>query len=241
MKKIFCSNCFVEKGCTESDEKLIYMKPLRYPMNKLIPFYFDAGLKVLDVTTGYRKMWNENLYKGLTLDGIPYCDVTWFDGSQDSKADIIGDFRKLPFNDGEFDLIIFDPAFTNIKNAQENHGVKDTRGNRNIGQRPFYFRGINNEWIPPEQYFQETWQEFNRVSNNGLLIKISERFEKLEEIPVLTYMDLAYNNRFNSKSEFKRCCMTHYRGKRMATGARSGNPQRVLSQYVIYKKDVRKR
>lgn len=242
MSKIFVSNCFVEKGATESDQKLIYMKLLNYPLRKIIPFYFDHGIKVLDVTTGEKRMWNDNLYETLTFDGKPYCGITWFDGSLDSKADIVGDFRKLPFPDNSFDLIVFDPPFTEQKNLLEGYsGIKSQSLHHLKPNRTYYSRTNSKKWIPPEAYFFQTWREFNRVSKNGLIVKISERFKNLEEIPVLTYMDLAYNKRFNHKSEFKRCVMVHYRGKRMATGARSGNPQRVLSEYAVYKKDVRKR
>ncbi len=173
----------------------------------------------------------------------PYCNVTFLDGSIDADSDIQADFRKLPFSNSSFDVIVFDPAFTELKNAQENHGVKrnpkDSNWRSNLkGQsgRPFYFRGIGGKWIPPEAYFFHTWKEFNRVSRNGLIVKISERFKDLEEVPVLTYADLAYNRRFNKKSQFTRCVNVGYRGKRKATGARTGNPQRVLSNYLVYKK-----
>lgn len=219
-------------------------------MQKIIPFFFDQGVKILDVTAGFKKMWPSGTNYLNTIDKQePYCHVTFVDGSDNSESDVQADFRHLPFDDNSFDCVVFDPPFTEIKNAQENHGVKQT-GNKymkgsgdkwKVGNRPFYFRGIGKKWIPPEAYFFQTWREFNRISKNGLIIKISERFKDLEEVPVLTYMDLAYNKRFNKKSQFSRCVNVGYRGRRKATGARSGNPQRVLSNYVIYKKDRMKR
>lgn len=182
-------------------------------------------------------MWDTALFDRNTIDtGKPFCDVIFMDGSKDSDAHIIGDLRKIPLADNSVDLIIFDPAFTEVKNAQENFGVKG-----GVGRRHFYFRGINGKWIPPEAYFFQAWREFNRVSRNGLLIKIAERFKDLEEIPVITYADLAFNKRFNHKSEFSRLVNIVYRGKRKATGARTANAQRVSSNYLIYKKDRRKR
>ena len=118
------------------------------------------------------------------------------------EAHILGDFRKIPLPDNSVDLIIFDPPFTEVKNSLEGHkGIKSMGGKTfRYGRREFYFRGLKGKWIPPEAYFFQTWREFNRVSRNGLMIKISERFKDLEEVPVLTYADLAYNKRFNKKS-----------------------------------------
>jgi len=238
MAKVFVSNVFVEKSPFKiEDVNFIYFKRLPYVLRKVLPYYFDKGLTILDVTTGKKKMWDHSLVDNATLESDePFCKVIFMDGSAESDADILGDFRKIPLPDNSVDLIIFDPAFTEMKNAQENHGVKG-----GIGRRHFYFRGIGGKWIPPEAYFFQTWREFNRVSRNGLLVKISERFKNLEEIPVLTYLDLAYNKRFNKKSQFVRIVNIMYRGKRKATGARTANAQRVASNYVLFKKDRRKR
>lgn len=238
MKKQFVSNLFVEKPHTESDIDLIYMKRLPYVMQKIFPFFFDPGKVVLDVTTGMKKSWDKNLFDVPDIDADhPYCDVIFMDGSSESKAEVLADFRKIPLPDNSVDVIYFDPAFTELKNSQEKHGIKTTRK----ADREFYFRGINGKWIPPEAYFFQTWKEFNRVSRNGLIVKISERFRDLEEVPVLTYMDLAYNKRFNKKSEFTRCVNVGFRGKRAGTGRFNHNPQRVLSNYAVYKKNRRLR
>jgi len=232
------SNVFVEKSSLKiEDRNFIYFKKLPYVLRKVLPYYFDRGLVILDVTAGEKKMWDHSLFDNATLENDePFCKVIFMDGSNEADGDIVADFRKIPLPDNSVDLIIFDPAFTEIKNAQENHGVKG-----GTGRRHFYFRGIGGKWIPPEAYFFQTWREFNRVSRNGLLVKISERFKNLEEIPVLTYLDLAYNKRFNKKSEFVRIVNIMYRGKRKATGARTANAQRVASNYVLFKKDRRKR
>ena len=237
MKKTFISNCFVQKGDTQSGHDLIYMKKLPDSFKKTLMWFFNEGSKILDVTAGRRKIWDKTLLYNSTFDGGTYFDVTFVDGSHDSEADVVSDFRKLPFPDNSFDLIVFDPPFTELKNSQEQFGVKKSRK----ADREFYFRGLEEKWIPPEAYFFQTWKEFNRVSRNGLIVKISERFKDLEEIPVITYMDLAYNKRFNHKSEFQRCVNIGYRGMRAGTGAFTSNPQRVLSYYAVYKKDRRKR
>lgn len=246
MAKVFVSNVFVEKSPLKiEDVNFIYFKRLPYVLRKVLPYYFDRGLVILDVTTGKKKMWDHSLFDNETLDSRePFCKVIFIDGSTESDADMLADFRKIPLPDNSVDLIIFDPAFTEIKNAQENHGVKKIKGSGYSivkGRREFYFRGIGGKWIPPEAYFFQTWREFNRVSRNGLLVKISERFKNLEEVPVLTYLDLAYNKRFNKKSEFVRIVNIMYRGKRKATGARTANAQRVASNYVLFKKNRRKR
>lgn len=236
MKKSFVSNLFAEKPVEQSFD-FVYFKRLPYVMQKLVPFFFDSGNTILDVTSGEKKSWAKSLFDTNNVDtGEPYCKVIFLDGSQNAESDIRADFRKIPLPDNSVDIIYFDPPFTEVKNSQESHGVKGSKG-----RRKFYFRGIGSKWIPPEAYFFQTWREFNRVSRNGLIVKISERFQDLEEVPVLTYMDLAYNKRFNKKSQFSRCVNIVYRGKRKATGARSSNPQRVFSNYAVYKKDRRQR
>lgn len=229
------TNCFVDAGNTDSDTDLIYMKKLPVSFTKTLMWYFKNGTKVLDVTAGHRKIWDRKLLYNGDFDGKKIFDVTFVDGSPESEADIVSDFRKLPFDDNSFDVIVFDPPFTELKNSQEKHGIKTNRK----ADREFYFQSLTEKWIQPEAYFFQTWREFNRVSRNGLIVKISERFKNLEEIPVLTYMDLAYNKRFNHASQFQRCVNISYRGMRAGTGRFNANPQRVLSHYAVYKKDRR--
>lgn len=224
------TNCFVQKGDTRSDKDLIYMKPLDYVLQRVLDWYWDSGKTILDVTAGKKMIWN-SIKDNLTIKGEKVWNVTFFDYSKQSEAEIIGSFHNLPFKDNSFDLIVFDPPFIKPESGIENIGIKTHK----TPDRLFYFR--QNEWIPPEEQFRRTFEEFNRVSRNGLLVKMAERFQGGYEVPVYTEMDLAYDYRYNSKSKFQRCCRISYRGKRAGLGMKSIHPQRVLSSYTVYKKD----
>lgn len=230
------TNLFVEKGDTKPDKDIIYMKKLNYALSKILTWYFDTGKIILDVTAGERRTWNNSDLYNLNLDGKLNYNIIFADVSRDAKADILCDFCKLPFADNSVDLIYFDPPFIKLANAIESFGIKT----HITPNREEYFRQAG-KWIPPETRFFQTWKEFNRVSRNGLIVKISERYEQGYEIPVTTYMDLAYDSRFNKKSQFKRCVKVGYRGKRAGMGAMMIHAQRVLSYYAIYKKDYRVR
>jgi len=243
------TNLIVNKGDTDPDIDLIYMKPLPKALSYVLPWYFEPGKKILDVTAGQQRMWQKALVSGQeTLAGEKCWKVTFLDGSPEANADVFADFSHLPFADDSFDCIVFDPPFTNPKDAGERFGLYKKRVNgKTYSYQPregrmFYFRNPSGAWIPPEEHFKTTWKEFNRVSRNGLIIKISERYEKGYEIPVTTYMDLCYDHRLNPLSEFKRVVQTGYRGNRYKMlGARMIHPQRVLTYYAVYKKNYKLR
>lgn len=231
------TNLFVEKGETKPESDLIYMKPLDFALKKILEWYYDTGKTILDVTAGERRIWSKDINATSLLTGDKSWSVTFLDQSPEAKAEILADFTKLPFADNSFDVIIFDPPFIKQANGVESFGIKTHK----TPDRNFYFRQKNDEWIPPEEYFKLTWKEFNRVSKNGLIVKIAERYEKGYEIPVTTYMDLCYDKRFNPLSEFQRISRVGYRGKRAGLGAKMIHPQRVLSYYANYKKDYKLR
>lgn len=211
------------------------MKPLNVALKKVIEWYFNTGSKVLDVTAGEQRIWNPTTLHNTDLNGKKIYDVTFLDMSLDAKLEVCADLRKLPFKDNSFDFIVFDPPFIKPSNGIEGFGIKTHK----TPDRMYYFRQTKDNWTPPESFFFQTWREFNRVSRNGLIIKISERYEQGYEVPVLTYMDLAYDKRFNKKSKFKRCVNVGYRGIRAGMGAKMVHAQRVLTNYVVYKKCFR--
>lgn len=229
------TNLFVHSGDTKPDTDLIYMIPLNHVLKRMLEWYWDNGKTILDVTAGARRIWHPQTVHGQTLEGGKAWNVIFLDQSSEAKIDIQADFRKLPFQDNSVDIIVVDVPFMRLANGIESFGIKTHK----TPDRPYYFRGLKTGWVPPEAYFFQTWKEFNRVSRNGLIVKISERYEKGYEIPVTTYMDLAYENRFNHKSQFHRCVRTGYRGKRAGMGAKMIHPQRVLSYYAVYKKNYK--
>lgn len=228
------TNLFVEAGDTKPDTDLIYMKNLNFALKKILEWYFPPHKTILDVTAGMRKIWNTTTLNNVNFDEERLYDVIFSDISLDAKLDVNCDFTSLPFKDNSVDLVIFDPPFLKPENGIESFGIKTHK----TPDRPFYFRQYD-KWIPPEEFFKMTWREFNRVSKNGLIVKISERYENGYEIPVTTYMDLCYDKRLNPLSEFKRCAKIGYRGKRAGLGAKMIHAQRVLSFYMLYKKDYK--
>lgn len=247
-KRILITNYFAKKGDTAADKDIIYMKKLPYALRRILNWYWPKGCNILDVTAGLKKIWPKEVLNNQRIDKTPGYNVTFIDGSKESNADAIADFRVLPIKTQSQDVIIFDPPFTDVKNSGERFAYtpKQIEGHRYKYRahqpRLFLFRNaFGDEFIPPEQHFQDTWKEFNRVSINGLIIKIAERYEKGYEIPVITYMDLCYDERLNPMSDFKRVALIGFRGNRFKLmGARMIHPQRVLTYYAIYKKDYKK-
>ena len=230
------TNLLVHKGHTKPDKDLIYMKPLDDALRRVLDWYWEPHKEILDVTAGERRIWNPVTLENESIDTKEKLwKVTFTDQSIDAKVDLVADFRRLPFKDNSFDIIVLDVPFMRPEHGIEQFGIKTHK----TPDRPYYFRQHNNKWIPPEAFFFQTFKEFNRVSRNGLIIKISERYEKGYEVPVTTYMDLAYDRTFNHKSKFRRCVQIGYRGKRAGMGAKMIHPQRVLTYYVVYKKCFR--
>lgn len=66
--------------------------------------------KVLDVCCGSRMFWFDKNNPNVTFMDIREFEDTLCDGRKlKVKPDIIGDFRNIPFNNNEFDLVVFDP------------------------------------------------------------------------------------------------------------------------------------
>jgi len=65
---------------------------------------------VLDVCCGSRMFYFDKQNKNTVYMDIRELDDTLCDGRRlEVKPDIIGDFRDIPFPDGSFKLVIFDP------------------------------------------------------------------------------------------------------------------------------------
>lgn len=69
---------------------------------------------ILDACCGPRSMWFEKRHTGTVYsDTRRVEEVVWQRGEDSRKLivnpDIIADFRELPFADGEFRLVVFDP------------------------------------------------------------------------------------------------------------------------------------
>lgn len=67
---------------------------------EMLRFYAPAGACVLDCTANKRRMW-----KGVQIDPSP----VFMDIDPSVSPDVVGDFREMPFSNGSFDVIVFDP------------------------------------------------------------------------------------------------------------------------------------
>jgi len=61
-------------------------------------------MRILDATAGNRAMWFD---RGCPL--VTFCDLR-----REVKPDVVCDVRGLPFDDGTFDLAVFDPPHVNV-------------------------------------------------------------------------------------------------------------------------------
>lgn len=67
-------------------------------LNLLVPMYGKENARILDATYNTGKMWKGAQFKPHRMD---------ING--DLQLDTVGDFTAMPFPDGSFDLIVFDP------------------------------------------------------------------------------------------------------------------------------------
>ena len=70
-------------------------------------------MKILDVCCGSRMFWFNKQEKHTTYmdirNEILYYKDRHLKRKVEIRPDVIGDFRKIPFSDSSFDLVVFDP------------------------------------------------------------------------------------------------------------------------------------
>jgi len=75
-------------------------------------------VKVLDLTAGERRMWKSIDINASTLDGTKMMDVTFLD-IRPFKYAIRCDYRKLPLKPNQYDIVVFDPPYTDVLGFDE--------------------------------------------------------------------------------------------------------------------------
>ncbi|WP_459593072.1 class I SAM-dependent methyltransferase [Enterococcus cecorum] len=84
-------------------------------------------VKILDVCCGTKMFWYDKREKHTTYMDIRKEIVTFKDRNKDRISeidpDIVGDFRKIPFDANTFDLVVFDPPHL-IKGGETSWIVK---------------------------------------------------------------------------------------------------------------------
>lgn len=72
--------------------------------------YIDTDKPILDVCCGSRMFWFDKENPNVIFCDIREVEDTLCDGRKlEVKPDIVADFRKLPFKDNSFNLVVFDP------------------------------------------------------------------------------------------------------------------------------------
>ncbi|MEG0403970.1 MAG: class I SAM-dependent methyltransferase [Anaerorhabdus sp.] len=124
--------------------------------------------KILDVCCGSKMFYFDKDNENIVFMDIRELEDKLCDGRKlEIKPDIIGDFRKIPFQDNMFKLVIFDP--------------------------PHLLKAGNESWVAKKYgKLQSTWQEdlklgfkecFRVLEEYGVLIfKWNEEQIKLQEI-----------------------------------------------------------
>lgn len=220
---------------------LIYMIPLNQVLSRIIPFYWNPGKTILDVTAGKKISWETFPYNTEMFDGNIAWDVEFNDLNPEREADYHIPAQEVNTIGKHYDILFNDFPFTALKNGLESFGTKDNRG-RAIGSRNqnytrhFYFDGYR----PLDQLFPECVESWNKTADN-LIIKIGDSHKDYELIPNHFYAIKAFDKRENPKSQFHLMDCIHYRGIYSSRGGRFPFAQSVISYYLIFKKDLKKR
>lgn len=125
--------------------------------------------RILDVCCGSRMFWFDKNNPNVTYMDIREFEDILCDGRKLSvKPDIIGDFKNIPFNDNEFDLVVFDPP--HLIKAGESSWLVKKYGKLNI-----------DTW---EKDLSKGFDECMRVLriNGTLIFKWNEEQIKLKDV-----------------------------------------------------------
>lgn len=124
--------------------------------------------KILDVTCGSRSIWFDKNHP-LAL----YCDKerrhhtgTWKSGNGvsertiDVSPDVIADFTDLPFDDNQFNLVVFDPP--HLKTIEENAWLFKRYGKLNDNWKDMIHDGFAEcmRVLKPDGVLIFKWSEF---------------------------------------------------------------------------------
>lgn len=86
-------------------------------------------MKILDACCGSRMFYFQKNHPAVTFMDIRQDKFEIHDKKVNVQPDIVGDFRNMPFDDEEFDLVIFDPP--HLKRAGQNSIMRAQYGQLN--------------------------------------------------------------------------------------------------------------
>ena len=221
----------------------LYMINLADTMKMIVPFYWNPGKRIIDFTAGKRIIWRNFAYNHLSPCGFQHWHIDFNDINKNQKAEYHLDVRNIDELGLHWDIGVFDPPFTELKNGVESFGVRAKHlAGRAKGKvesynqhfrRDFYF----DNFTPLDKLFPESVLAINKVCNN-LIIKIGDSHKNKELVSNCTMAELSFNNRWNKKSEFHLVDRISYRGNYARRGGRFPFAQAVTSYYLIFKKNV---
>lgn|SRR3990167_1398974 len=219
---------------------LIYMVPLPKVLNMIIPFYWNPGKTIIDVTAGKRISWEVFPFNHVNFDGKVSWSVDFNDIDENKVADYHLPAQQIHKIGKHYDILFCDFPFTELKNGLESFGTKKKvdriRKEKSLGRRDFYFHGFK----PLDQLFPECLDAFNKTVDN-LIIKIGDSHKNYELLPNHVYAINTFDHKLNPKSEFYLMDCIHYRGIYSSRGGRFPFAQSVTSYYLIFKKGLKKR
>lgn len=165
--------------------------------------FIGAGSKILDANAGPRRMWGK-LMNQSSLDAPEQMryDVTWLDIRKLPGITVRGSDRALPFVNGGFDCVIFDPPYSpggvppTAFNAAKKHTV-----NRLAQQSAKWFEAeITSmyDWKGFKELIRAVAVEFYRVikPRGYLVMKSAEFREGRETFPTTAYAWTKWNQLF---------------------------------------------
>lgn len=219
---------------------LIYMIPLSKVLQMIIPFYWNPGKTILDVTAGEKISWETFPYDHVNLNGIVSWSVEFNDINPKREANYHVPAQEIDQLGKYYDIIFSDFPFTQLKNGLESFGTKKRidriRKEKSLGRREFYFDGYR----PLDQVYSECLDAWNKTADS-LIIKIGDSHKNYELIPNHVHAINIFDKKLNPKSEFHLLDCIHYRGIYSSRGGRFPFAQSVTSYYLIFKKDLKKR
>ena len=137
--------------------------------------------KILDVCCGSKMFWfNKNREDTVYMDNREYEDILCDGRKIEIKPDIVTNFKKIPFPDNSFKLVVFDPP--HLLRVGDNSWLKKKYGK------------LDNSW---PQDIKKGFEECFRVLEPfGILIfKWNEEQIKLSEILRLTNVEPLFGNK----------------------------------------------
>ena len=218
------------------------MVPLGDTLRMIVPFYWNAGKTILDVTAGKRIIWKNFLYNCKSSCGFAHWNIEFNDINPEIHAKYHVPAKELDKLNKHWDIGVVDFPFVELKDGVESFGVRAKKiSGRSMGDiartmnrsRFFYF----NNYKPLNEVFPECVKSFNKCFDS-LIVKMGNSHKGKRAIRNTTEVELALDHHRNPESEFELVDEIGYRGNYARRGGRFPFAQSVMSSYLIFKKDV---